>query len=134
MIETLVEEALYSALFANTDVTDVTSEIYPDFAPDTAGQDFLIIAHNAGGKTNDANDDNVDLRYAIVGRSPDVLKALALADAIRETFNDASLTLSNGWSAYRCQILTPIRNSEVVNMVSYFRRGHLVRIRANKVG
>jgi hypothetical protein len=134
MIEDLVEEAIRTALLANTNVTNVTSEIYPILAPDTAGQDFLLITHNAGGKTNDANDDNVDMRYAIIGRSPNPLTSLALARAIRETFNDASLTLSNGWSAYRCQILTPIRTAEVVNMVSYFRHGHLVRIRANKVG
>jgi hypothetical protein len=132
-METLVETALYNALLANNDVTAQTSEVYPVFAPSTAGEDYVLLMLNAGGKTNDANDDNVDLRYAVIGVSPNVSKALALADAIRETFNEASLTLADGWSAYRTQILTPIRQVEHVDRVPYFRYGHIVRIRANKV-
>jgi hypothetical protein len=131
-METLVETAMYNALLANSNVTAQTSEVYPVFAPSTAGGSYVLIIPNAGGKTNDANDDNVDLRYAVIGVSPDVNKALALADAIRETFKDASLTLGSGWSAYRTQILTMIRQVEHVDRVSYFRYGHIVRIRANK--
>ncbi len=132
-METLVENAMYNALLANATVTAQTSEIYPVFAPASAGETFVLLVPNAGGKTNDANDDNVDLRYAVIGVSPDSTKALALADAIRATFKDASLTLGSGWSAYDTQILTMVRQVEHVDRVPYFRYGHIVRIRANKV-
>ena len=132
-MESLVEVAMYTALLANSNVIAQTSEIYPLFAPATAGETYLLLILNAGGKTNDANDDNVDLRYLVVGRTPSITKALALADAIRQTFNEASLTLGSGWSAYRTQIMTPVRQYEEVNRIQYYRFGHLVRIRANKV-
>jgi hypothetical protein len=132
-METLVETAMYNKLLANSNVTAQTSEIYPVFAPSTAGETYVLIIPNAGGATNDAKDDNVDLRYAVIGVSPDASKALALADAIRESFNEVSLTLGSGWSAYRTQILNSIRRVEHVDRVPYFRYGHMVRIRANKV-
>lgn len=132
-METLAENAMYGALLANSAVTTHTSEVYPVFAPSSAGSTYVLIMPNAGGKTNDANDDNVDLRYVVIGVSPDVTKALALADAIRATFKDASLTLGSGWDAYDTQILTNVRQVEHVDRVPYFRYGHIVRIRANKV-
>lgn len=130
-MEEEVEEGIYNALLANSDITDDTSEIYPDIAPASATETYIIIALNAGSPENDnpAQDAN-DLRYLVKAVSPDPNKANRLARAIYETLQEATLTLAT-WTNYRTQVVTSVRFQETIDRVQYWHRGHIIRIRNN---
>lgn len=132
-MEQIVEQALYSALAADATITGVTSAIYPERAPVTANTGtYVVFSLSAGATTNDANDDNVDLRYLVKCVSTDFGKANTVAAAIRSLLHENPLTLSDGWGCYRVQAITPVRFIETVDRVSYFHKGHIIRIQANK--
>jgi hypothetical protein len=60
------------------------------------------------------------------------VKAGNVGAAIRTLLHEGSLTLSGGWTCYRMQAITPVRYVESVDRITYFHRGHIIRIRAQK--
>jgi hypothetical protein len=132
-MEQIVEQALYAALAADAGITGVTGAIYPDRAPSGANATtYVIFSLAAGTTTNDANDDNTDLRYLVKCVSTDFGKANSVASAIRTLLHEGSLTLSGGWTCYRMQVITPVRFVETIDRVAYWHKGHIIRIRSQK--
>lgn len=130
-MENEIETGIYNALLANSDITDITSEIYPDLAPASARDPYIIITLNAGSVLNDnpALDTTIN-NFLVKAVSTNPNSANSLANAIRATLHEASLSLST-WTNYRTQAITPVRMVETIERVQYWHRGHIFRIRSN---
>lgn len=127
-----IRAGLHAALAAAADLSEVTAW-YTPVAPQAASYPYGIFQIAAGGDTNESPLDTLDEDWIVKVVDTDAARAERLADAIRDTLHNTSLTLGAGWVAYDCQHDGPLFfYNEMVGSVQHYHAGSTFRIRAHE--
>jgi hypothetical protein len=127
-----IEKAIRAALTGGTAGPLVSGRVYNEMAPQGAALPYIVMALNAGGKTNRTPTDEGDVRHVVKVISTSASEAAQVAGAIEADLHEVSLALDAPWTAYRCQALTVVKYLEQVERVQYFHSGWIVRTRVSK--
>lgn len=127
-----IEKAIRAALTGGTAGPLVGGRVYNEMAPQGAALPYVVLALNAGGKTNRTPTDEGDVRHVVKAISTSASEAAQVAAAIEADLHEVSLALDAPWAAYRCQVLTVVKFFEQAERVQYYHNGWIVRTRVSK--
>lgn len=127
-----IEKAIRAALTGGTAGPLVGGRVYNEMAPQGAALPYIVMAFNAGGKTNRTPTDEGDVRHVVKAIGTSASEAAQIAGAIEADLHEATLALDTPWAAYRCQALTVVKYIEQVEREQYFHNGWIVRTRVSR--
>lgn len=127
-----IEKAIRAALTGGTAGPLVGGRVYNEMAPQGAALPYVVLAFNAGGKTNRTPTDEGDVRHVVKAISTSASEAAQVAAAIEADLHETSLALDAPWTAYRCQVLTVVKYIEQAEREQYFHNGWMIRTRVSR--
>lgn len=127
-----IEKAIRAALTGGTAGPLAGGRVYNEMAPQGAALPYIVMAFNAGGKTNRTPTDEGDVRHVVKAISTSASEAAQIAAAIEADLHEASLALDAPWAAYRCQALSVVKFIEQAEREQYHHHGWMVRTRVSR--
>jgi len=127
-----INKAIYQKLAGASAVTSQLSggsAIYYHQAPTGAVLPYIVYIFAGGGSDNSDPLDSGDVMYYVKAIARTAQTAGAIADAIRSTLHEQSVTIDSPWSVYRCQHNEVLTLVEDVEREQFYHAGGSYRIR-----
>ncbi len=131
----VIKKGIYTKLNASRGLTSLLSSataIHHILAPVGAALPYVVYTFAGGGSDNMTQLESEDEMWYIKGVAESASTAGQIAAAIYNALHKQTLSLDEGWTAYRCQHSEPIAMVEVVDRKQYYYMGGSYRIRTSQ--
>lgn len=123
-------KALRNALNGSSELkTGVDGQWYLDLALAAFTYPYGVISLNAGGMDNSAGMRRGDLRFLVKVIGDKQTRTHELAELVRQTLHEGTLTAEDPWYIWRCQQISSVHLMEIDAQEAYWHAGGIYRIR-----